>query len=750
MALRRELLPLLLAAAFLLVGPATALAAPTWLGNEGQDAAVTPQEDADVAADADGNAVAVWVANDEVRAAFRPRGGDWQPEGDLEPDFFVVDFVPPHVVARPDGTFVAVWNGDRNNDGDDVLRSATRSTGGEWTTEDVRDPPFADDNLLEVGGDGSVTVVSQNDGSSVSNTKIPGQAGWSAEETVPGGITQTLAVAPDGSSLAATESDCNPDPEAFTACVIASRRARQGAWSAVQTVALAEEDAITGMAAAANSDSSFSIVWGETRQIDGVTPPALVRSNDRGAGDNGTWSTDPLTVATLPVDLPTCAQGNCFDLAVGPGDRQLALWFQNGESGNLVRAALRNGPVVGWDPAQEAGPADSVNGARPFGAITATGVPVAAWGSATSAGSAHGSHFEGGEWDPVVLNSTPPRGGFPNSTQLGGLAADGEGDAVTAWRDTFGVATAGFDAVGPTFTEFSLPTGGLTFSAAATDNWSGPPAISWLFGDGASASGGTVSHAYGGPGTYTATATATDVVGNATSQSGPVTVTQTQPPDPCGTADTDKDGINNGCDDSNGAQRPRPFRTVNATVVSGDVFVKLPAGSARASQRKPPKGFVRLQGAETIPVGAQLDTSRGRVKVRSAATTGRKLQTGQFFRGRFKIRQVRIKRRSKRLITDMQLTGSSFRKTCGASRAAISQRKRSKKRVRRLFGSAKGRFRTSGRHAAATVRGTRWSIQDRCDGTLVKVQQGRVQVRDKVKRRNVIVRTGRTYLARAR
>ncbi len=154
------------------------------------------------------------------------------------------------------------------------------------------------------------------------------------------------------------------------------------------------------------------------------------------------------------------------------------------------------------------------------------------------------------------------------------------------------------------------------------------------------------------------------------------------------------------------------------------MFVKLPRGSAGSSQAKPPKGFVRLQGAETIPVGATLDTRRGRVKVRSAATTGRKTQTGQFFRGRFLIRQTRIRKRSKSLITDMRLTGSSFRSACGANRASVSQtRRRSKKRVRRLFGNAKGRFRTSGRNAAATVRGTRWSVQDRCDGTLVKVQQ---------------------------
>ena len=94
----------------------------------------------------------------------------------------------------------------------------------------------------------------------------------------------------------------------------------------------------------------------------------------------------------------------------------------------------------------------------------------------------------------------------------------------------------------------------------------------------------------------------------------PVTVTAA----PCatgGSGDADKDGIIDGCDTNNGAERPKAFKTVNATVVSGEVFVKLPAGSSSsraAAARKAPKGFKRLLGAETIPVGATLDTAHGR------------------------------------------------------------------------------------------------------------------------------------------
>jgi hypothetical protein len=143
------------------------------------------------------------------------------------------------------------------------------------------------------------------------------------------------------------------------------------------------------------------------------------------------------------------------------------------------------------------------------------------------------------------------------------------------------------------------------------------------------------------------------------------------------------------------------------------------------------------------------------VALRSAADTRRHTQRGEFFRGRFVIRQVRkprgkAKRKSTKLFTVLTLTGSSFSKTCKPRKASVSAKRRSKKRVRRLFGDGKGRFRTSGRNAAATVKGTRWSVQDRCDGTLVTVQRGRVSVRDLVKRKTVLVTTGHRYLARRR
>ena len=69
--------------------------------------------------------------------------------------------------------------------------------------------------------------------------------------------------------------------------------------------------------------------------------------------------------------------------------------------------------------------------------------------------------------------------------------------------------------------------------------------------------------------------------------------------------------------------------------------------------------------------------------------------------------------------------------------------------MRSLWSAGKGRFRTKGRYAAASIRGTRWETIDRCDGTLIRVAQGVVSVQDLVKKKTVVVKAGRSYLAKA-
>ena len=92
----------------------------------------------------------------------------------------------------------------------------------------------------------------------------------------------------------------------------------------------------------------------------------------------------------------------------------------------------------------------------------------------------------------------------------------------------------------------------------------------------------------------------------------------------------------------------------------------------------------------------------------------------------------------------LTLTGGDFSACSSRTLSANS------KPIRALWGSAHGNFRTTGKYAAATVRGTIWLVEDRCDGTLTQVVEGVVDVFDVTKRKTVTVNAGSSYLAAPR
>ena len=623
MALRRELLTAsVLAAALLVLLPAAAMAAPRWLGGEPLEAPAgsAPR----VAADANGNAVAIWLgAGGGVNAAYRPRGGPWGGAENLDPgtDVFAAT---PRVTVQPDGEFVAVWVAERGTGPSFPLRWARRPAGEGWS------PPATIDGIgccpgitaLQASADGSVLVVATDEGTPQSNRRPPGSETWGPAENVGTESGTQVAVAPDGSAVAANTGSCGE-----AGCIRAAYRPPAGPWGPAETAALPRGANVTGLAVAAGPDSSYTVVWAENTRLGQATgPPGAVRSSDRSAGAGGVWDAAPTLVADLPDDSPGCPQSSfgCIDLATGGDGAQLAVWQQAGSFGDIVAGRLRS-TDGDWSPGMERVGDTGAAATSVAAAITAGGVPVAAWPD-RSGGVARAA-FRGAPGTWVAT----PLGPAAGSVDLDDLAVDGDGNAVTAWTDPSGASAAGFDGGFPRINSISVPATGtagdaLAFSATADDAWSGV-SISWLFGDGGSAAGSVVSHTYGAAGTFSARATATDGVGNASESTGSTAVAAA--PDPCGTGDRDKDGIKDACDTNDGSRRPVAFKTVNATVVSGDVFIKLPAGAARAAQgRKPPKGFVRLQGANTIPVGSTLDTARGRVKLRSASDTrARRLQS---------------------------------------------------------------------------------------------------------------------------
>jgi hypothetical protein len=181
-------------------------------------------------------------------------------------------------------------------------------------------------------------------------------------------------------------------------------------------------------------------------------------------------------------------------------------------------------------------------------------------------------------------------------------------------------------------------------------------------------------------------------------------------------------------------QLPPPVtgKTVNVSVRKGRIFIRIP----------PSKKFVELKGALQIPLGAIVDARRGRVNLVSTTGTGTQTQLAWFYDGVFKVGQTR----GAKPVTDLALAEALAR--CPKARRSGAASAAAKKKTRKLWGEGKGSFRTSGKYSSATVRGTKWLVTDRCDGTVTRVTQGSVLVRDFKRRRNIVVRAGKQYLAR--
>ena len=145
--------------------------------------------------------------------------------------------------------------------------------------------------------------------------------------------------------------------------------------------------------------------------------------------------------------------------------------------------------------------------------------------------------------------------------------------------------------------------------------------------------------------------------------------------------------------------------------ISGTVKYK-PLGAAR---------YKTLAGRATIKMGSSIDARRGRVKLITARNAKGATQAGTFYDGAFTVTQSRAAR-----ITELKLIKGDFAQ-CQQAASAKAHSAASGRSVRKLWGRAKGRFRTRSRYSSATVRGTVWLTEDFCDTSRVESKEGAVE-----------------------
>jgi hypothetical protein len=150
-----------------------------------------------------------------------------------------------------------------------------------------------------------------------------------------------------------------------------------------------------------------------------------------------------------------------------------------------------------------------------------------------------------------------------------------------------------------------------------------------------------------------------------------------------------------------------------------------------------------LQVTTAVPGGGGAHDAAAKGKKPKKAKT----QSGTFGGAIFKISQARNGLATLSLVEGAIKGGPSFG-TCTAHKATDrTATAAASKTLQLLHASAKGKFSTRGRYSAATVRGTKWTVADRCDGTLTHDITHSVAVTDFVRHKTIILHAGQSYLA---
>ena len=492
-----------------LLGPASAIAGPTWLAPTQLSPSKEGSNFPDVAMDARGNSVAVWSAPEgsgveRIEASVRPAGGSWSGPVPLSPGG--VKAQSPQVAVDDAGDATVVWSQEEGSA--TVLRSVTMPAGSGWApavnVSTAGDEPAGFD--LAVGRSGEAIVVYEDRGGGKPRARVTTrQAG--------GAWTEAVTVS------AAGEEAFDPSVslgDGGTAAVVwpvnegvrAVERPAAGTWSKPVYIVTGEGSYSPAIAVA--PDGEAIAVWRKSENGKGAF---LQSASETGGG----WSPpQELGVGFFYSGAPR--------IAIDAGGEAVALW-ERSESSVLSILSASRARGGAWSAPTELSHPDEEASYAPNLAISPVGQVAAVWlsGEMTKRVVTTSVRVVGGSWDAPTDLTAP--GAYANEPVV---AADAHGDAVAAWESGATIEAAGFDGAGPELRSASIPSNAsagtpIPLSVAAVDVWSGVT-VAWTFGDGHGATGASVSHTYRDPGKFSIALTATDGSGNSTSMRKTITV----------------------------------------------------------------------------------------------------------------------------------------------------------------------------------------------------------------------------------
>ncbi len=497
----------------------------------------------------------------------------------------------PAVASAPDGTAFVAWTKPGSPARTLV---AVHAPGGTWVTQDLGAATSTAGGIgVGAAADGSATVVAiDSTGKRVlSYTRPPGGVFGAPVQLNGGGFAASapaVAVNAAGNAVAGwSENTAGSTWQAFGSY-------REGnVWQAAANLLLAKTSPIGLPVSVAINDAGRSVVafnvldagvfraqvsirpaagafpaTPATLNTDAVLalgPQAAITPSGAiavayvlGASPDSriNWRIAPAGSTTFnPAQVLSTVFSTQPVVAAGPGEQLHAAWTRDPmTAGARVEYAL--GSVNGSAVARTLVSPLNERSIYPRLSVDAAGNRLLAWTNLSSF-LVQGAYRPAGLPDFGPAQTVIASLGSSDFTKAN-VAPDAQGNSVVAWSKPDGKGNAiaqagGYDVAPPALSGLAVPgatsaTIAAPFSVTASDVWSAPT-VQWAFGDGATAAGASVTHAYGSTGSFTATATATDLVGNTAAAGGEVRVAD---------LDADGDGFPAGrdCNDSSGAANP--------------------------------------------------------------------------------------------------------------------------------------------------------------------------------------------------
>ncbi|HEY6836644.1 MAG TPA: PKD domain-containing protein [Gaiellaceae bacterium] len=483
--------------------PQSAAAAPTWLAPKDLSAGASGS-DVHVALDAAGDAFAVWTRSGTAQVAQRPAGGSWSAAQNVSGR--CVNASGTGIAVNAAGRAVVVWECPEG--GNTIVQAATRPARGSWGAPHDLSAPGHDAHLPQVALDragDAVAVWARSNGTNVvvqASTQRPNGA-WLASENVSGAgldvVHPEVALDAHGNGVAVWQSS-----DGSSSVIRTATRTPAGSWSTPQAVSTggSAERPQVGVDSAGDAVAVWSLDAAHVR-----TQAAFRRAG-------GSWG-QPETLSGPAADALQP------QVAVDPRGDAVAAWTSFDGRTYVVQSSSR--PRGGaWGATQDLSPRSPDLGA-PQIAFGGSGDAVAVWRGLRSAHERiqAARRPARGAWStPAVVS----RGGV--DADLPDVALDAAGNAAVVWQSGNGVTwtmqAAGLDAAGPVLARVRIagsriPRSRIAFSVSPFDVWSGLRGQpQWSFGDGTSANGRHVNHAYSKAGRYTVRLSQADVLGNKT------------------------------------------------------------------------------------------------------------------------------------------------------------------------------------------------------------------------------------------